>query len=73
MAGHHATCRPPLLEPVAAPLTVSELILAYWNFVQSYYVKNGEPTSEQDTIRQALRFVRELYGSTPAAISARWR
>jgi integrase len=43
------------------------LILHYWRFVQGYYVKNGEPTSEQDTIRQALRFVRSLYGSTAAA------
>jgi hypothetical protein len=25
---------------------------------QAYYVKDGRPTSEQDNIRQALRFVR---------------
>jgi integrase len=47
-------------------LTVSELILAYWQHVQSYYTKDGELTSEVDTIRQALRPVRELYGHTPA-------
>jgi integrase len=29
-------------------------------------VKEGQPTSEQDTIRQALRFVRRLYGSATA-------
>jgi integrase len=57
---------PPLAEPEAAPLTVSQLILRYWRFVRDYYVKGGEPTSEQDTIRQALRFLRRLYGSTPA-------
>jgi hypothetical protein len=34
--------------------------------VQSYYVKDGKPTSEPGTIRQALRPVRELYGDTPA-------
>jgi integrase len=34
--------------------------------VESYYVKAGKPTSEQDTIRQALRFVRKLYGASPA-------
>ena len=50
----------------AAPLTIAELLLAYWNFAQTYYVKDGQPTSEQDTIRQALRFVRGLYGSTAA-------
>jgi hypothetical protein len=47
-------------------LTIEELIHAYWQFVKTYYVKNGCPTSEQDTIRQALRFVRKLYHSTPA-------
>jgi integrase len=52
--------------PTAAPLTVAELVLAYWRWAESYYVKDGKPTSEQDTIRQALRFVRRLYGSTPA-------
>src|SRR4051794_26593733 len=40
-------------EPGKSPLTVSELILAYWKFAGSYYVKNGRPTSEVDTIRQA--------------------
>src|ERR1700731_2731536 len=44
---------------------IKELILAYSNFVETYYVKNGQPTSEQDTIRQALCFLRRLYGSTP--------
>jgi hypothetical protein len=51
----------------AAPLTVSALILRYWRHVQSYYVKDGKPTSEQATIQHALRFVRRLYGSKPAA------
>lgn len=47
--------------------TVSELILAYWDrHVVTYYVKNGRPTSEQDNIRQALRFLRRLYGQTEA-------
>jgi integrase len=47
-------------------LTIEQLLLAYWRFVETYYVKNGQPTSEQDTIRQALRFVRRLYGPTAA-------
>ncbi|MHB1422342.1 MAG: tyrosine-type recombinase/integrase [Gemmataceae bacterium] len=48
-------------------LTINDLLLAYWTFVKRYYVKDGRPTSEQDTIRQALRFVRKLYGLSPAA------
>jgi integrase len=47
-------------------LSVVELILAYWRFVEGYYVKDGKPTSEAETIRQALRFVRQLYGDTQA-------
>jgi integrase len=53
--------------PSVAALTVSELVLRYFKYAQTYYVKNGRPTSEQDNIRQALRFLRNLYGSTPAS------
>ena len=52
----------PVAEPPRAPLTVSELILAYWKFVVTYYVKDGRPTSEQTSIRLALRVVRRLFG-----------
>jgi len=48
-------------------LSNNEPILAYWRHVETYYVKDGRPTSEQDNIRQALRFVRRLYGATPAS------
>ncbi|MGP0068794.1 MAG: tyrosine-type recombinase/integrase [Isosphaeraceae bacterium] len=46
--------------------SIGELILAYFRHVQAYYVKDGQPTSEQDNIRQALRFIRQLYGTSPA-------
>jgi integrase len=54
------------LSKAAGGLTISEVILAYWRHVEGYYVKDGQPTSEQDTIRQALRFVRQLYGHSLA-------
>jgi integrase len=57
---------PPQVIPAETPLTVTELVARYWKFVKGYYVKDGKPTSEADTVRQALRFVRRLYGSTPA-------
>ena len=50
----------------ATPLAVNELILAYFKFAQTHYVKHGEPTSEQGCLKQALRPVRQLYGTTPA-------
>jgi integrase len=43
-----------------------ELIALYWRHAQTYYVKGGRPTSEQATIRQALRPVKKLYGHTRA-------
>ena len=48
-------------------LIVTELIAAYWEWAQTYYVKNGEPTGEQASIRIALRHLRTLYGHTPAS------
>lgn len=48
--------------------TVSELIASYWDqHVTSYYVQEGQPTREQDNIRQALRFLRKSHGACPAA------
>ena len=47
---------------------VGELIVAYWErHVTSYDVKNDRPTSEQGNIRQALRFLRRLYGNIQAS------
>lgn len=64
MASHHDP--PPDRVAPNAPLTIVELIAHYWRFVQAFYIKDGKPTSEVDTIKQALRFLRRLYGSTPA-------
>jgi hypothetical protein len=47
------------------PLSVNELILAYVRHAESYYVKNGEPTSELRMVQDALRVVRELFGMLP--------
>lgn len=57
---------PPAPVPAEPPLTLLKLCVRYWRFARSYYVKDGKPTSEVDTIKQALRFLRRLYGSTPA-------
>jgi integrase len=66
IAEWEAAGRRPPIKTSAPDLTINELALAYWRFVEGYYVKDGAPTSEQDTIRQALRFVRQLYGHSPA-------
>lgn len=51
--------------PPKSDLTINELFLAYWEFVQGYYLKNGTPTSEVWSIKRALTSLIELYGSQP--------
>jgi integrase len=54
-------------KPEAAPaLTVNDLLLAYWEFADGYYRKDGRPTSEWHLMKSALRVVRRLYGPTKA-------
>lgn len=47
-------------------LTISEVILAYWSFAKKHYRKQGKPTSEQASLRWALKPLREMYGGTSA-------
>jgi hypothetical protein len=50
----------------ASDLTVAELLARCWRFAQAYYVKHWEQTSTLEGIRQALRAIKQLYGTTPA-------
>ena len=45
-------------------LSVNELLAAYLAFAESYYSRNGKPTSEYVAVRDAMKPVRELYGRT---------
>jgi integrase len=48
-------------------VTVSVVVAAFWAHAQTYYRDAaGQPTSELDNLRQALRPLRKLYGATPA-------
>jgi integrase len=55
--------------PAAAggTLTIVELLAAYLGHARTYYVKNGQPTSEMSWILDSMRPLRRLYGRTPAA------
>jgi integrase len=56
--------------PAPAPTgpTVSEIILAYWSHAQTYYRRaDGSHTGEHLSIKAALKPLRRLYGTTPAA------
>jgi integrase len=43
-------------------MTVSEFLVAYWNFAKGYYTNNGQPTKELSCLREALRPLKRLYG-----------
>ena len=47
-------------------LSVNEVLLRYHEFAEGYYQKNGQPTSQLDRVRRSLRFVKNLYGLSPA-------
>ena len=48
-------------------LTVNELMAAYWRHCRVYYVKGGQPSSEQALIKHVLKDLRHLYGESTAA------
>jgi integrase len=47
-------------------LTINELVLAFWGFAKTYYVRDGQPTKELSAMKDALRPLRQLYGRTRA-------
>jgi hypothetical protein len=49
-----------------ADLSINEMLLAYVHHADTYYVKNGKPTTEPVNIGLALRPLRQLYRHTLA-------
>ncbi|HTQ37410.1 MAG TPA: hypothetical protein VMJ32_00170 [Pirellulales bacterium] len=58
--------RQPPAQPAAGGLTVSEMLVQYWEFAKRHYRKHGRPSEELKNIRYALRPLRRLYGHTLA-------
>ncbi len=50
--------------PPSQELSVNELLLKYWDYAESYYSSQGQPTKELVCMRDALRPVKRLYGNT---------
>ncbi len=48
-------------------LTVNELAVAYLDFADGYYRKNGEPTTEIRDVELSIRPIRHLFGTLPVA------
>jgi hypothetical protein len=58
---------PAATDQAESPLTISELILKYWQFAKKYYSKEGKPTKELTCMQEAIRPLRQLYGHSSAA------
>jgi len=65
-----ANGRRPTKHKVEAPavdsLAIDELILRYLEFARFHYRRNEAPTKELCHIKETLRLLHRLYGSTPA-------
>lgn len=47
-------------------MSINDMILSYWKFAKTYYVRDGEPTKELTSMQEAIRPLRKLYGRTQA-------
>ena len=47
--------------------TVEHVLLAFWKHAEDYYVRDGKPTKELASFRDALRPLRLLFGTSRAA------
>jgi integrase len=68
MAEWFANGRTLAVAPAAGGMTVTELMAAFWVHVENTYRRpDGTATTEVDAFRHALRPLKKLYASTPAA------
>ncbi len=57
---------PTLMARESHVVSIAELIRRYRHFAETYYVRDGHPTTEITSMRYSLRALRQLYGSLPA-------
>jgi len=43
-------------------ITINQLFVIYWNYVEKYYRKDGQPTGEVQALRYSLQPVINMYG-----------
>ena len=58
--------RPPLPGELLPDLTVDELLVKYLGFAEGYYVKDGEPTKELTSMKEAMGHLRGMFGTDSA-------
>jgi integrase len=57
----------PLHGPPVDRLSINELLLAYAQFARGYFTKDGQPNQEFESLKYAMRPLKELYGHSRAA------
>jgi hypothetical protein len=62
----------PSADDRTGPISITRLLDGYEEHTRRYYVKAGRPTSEQDTIRQALRRSGSSLATSTPSTSGRW-
>ena len=66
-AGPAATAATSTASPTAADFRICELLAAYLEYAERYYIKDGEPTGEAKNVKEATRQLQEFYGMTRVA------
>lgn len=66
-AGPAATAATNAESTAGADFRICELLAAYLEYAERYYIKDGEPTGEAKNVKEATRQLQELYGMTPVA------
>ena len=55
---------PRATKPGSDPVTINTLCLAYLDWAEGWYVKDGKPTSKLSQVKGYVKTLRSLYGST---------
>jgi len=42
-------------------ISINEMLVAYWQFAETYYCKDGEPTKELECMKEAMWPLSQLY------------
>lgn len=66
-AGPAAVAATAVAAKSGADFRICELLAAYYEHAERYYVKDGQPTGEAKNIKDATRLLQALYGMTPVA------
>jgi integrase len=66
-AGPAATAATAAATKPGSDFRICELLAAYYEHADRYYVKDGQPTGEAKNIKDATRLLQALYGMTPVA------